>query len=682
MDGQDDSTVSAFIRESGLSDRFVETRYLDETAMPTPLPEEIQRGYILYGRHWMDLVFPNSVPNRDEVTGALEVFASRGEYEPVTFCIRTLRDLQGLEVRLTELISDQGARLAPPDVRIVRCVPRIFPEWEPLYEGGPMGVMNMPTYLEPTRPVDVAAKRAVQFWLAVHVGSDAEAGTYNGTIEIAQQGGETHTLPLTVEVLPIRLDEPASTLGFWDFNSYKGEIGSVAEVYKIMRRYGMNAVSMNGADLSHWDDQRKKFDYSDHLSVEEGGRIRVSLAGSSLEERMEAAKQAGFETVIYTPGWGYRGGFVGQAVRRLVDRETLERESAEELERLIERYAWSEHRDRIEKEIRAAAEEYFPAFSESFAAAYVQVLQDILEEGRRRGWPRILVDPTDERISHYRRGNSTCLAMAVRDLELMKRAGATTILNLIFPTLKSPFREYGRELLRNTDVAMPPPRLSEEFVGAYGERGPMKEIVEGFADLGIATYNYNLTIYGMPDLGAARFNSGFFFETLGAGVEGEFDYVFFRLEGDPYNPLDGEHQGHEFMWYFPPHEPSDRLGGPSLWLEAKREGVDDLRYLQTLNRLIEEASATDASPVVRKAAAKAQATRDRLLGSFDFSHLLRDPKGSFPRGKWDAVTTGPGVEPTVQGSCRPPAGWSFESFDRGRREIANAIIMLERASSD
>jgi hypothetical protein len=671
MGGPHETTVARCIRESGSEDSFVEVMYVDDTPPPPPTQEETRRGYVTFSRHWMDLVFPNSVPKAEETTDTLKVLAGRGEYEAVSFCLRTLRKLHGIEVKAGALVSNKGDRLAAPEVRIVRCVPRRFPEWKPLYESGPLGVMNMPTYLESPRPVDVEAERTLQYWLTVHVGSDARAGTYDGDVEITQQAGEAQTLRITVEVLPIDLDEPTIALGFWDFDTYNGQLGSVADVYMTMRRYGMNAVSINNADLSLWDADNNRFDYSDFLTLEQDGRIRVTMAGSPLEERMEAAKNAGFHTVIYNPRWGYRGGFIAEAILQSVDHQTLERESAQELERIAAPYERSDHHERIASETRAAAEKYFPAFSDSFAKAYVLVLNDILEESRRRGWPRMLVDPTDERISHYRRGDTMCLALAVRDLELMKRAGATTILNLIFPTLKSPYRDYARELLRFTDVAMPPPRLSEVAVGAYGERGPMNEVIADFSKMGIKTYNYNLTIYGMPDLGAARFNSGYYFETIGAGVEGEFDYVYFRPEGDPYNPIDG----HEFMWFFPPHKPSKRLGGPSLWLEAKRQGVDDLRYIQTLKRLIQEAGEN-------RAGREAKATLARILESFDFRSLLQSPNWAFPRGRWDLEVAKPGVAPTVQGSCRPPAGWAYKDFDLNRRVIVEAIASLQRTPSD
>ena len=172
-----DSTVAQCIQESGRSDKLVETRYVDETAMPSLRSQEVQCGYMVFHRHWMDLVFPNSIPKRAEITDTLEVFAGLGEYEPVSFCVRTSRDLKDLVVTSSELVSQNGERLDAPQVQIVRCVPRRFPEWEPLYEGGPMGVMNMPTYLELARPVNVAANRTIQYWLTVQVPSNAAADT-------------------------------------------------------------------------------------------------------------------------------------------------------------------------------------------------------------------------------------------------------------------------------------------------------------------------------------------------------------------------------------------------------------------------------------------------------------------------------------------------------------------------
>jgi len=680
--------VARCIRESGRPDDFhaVETRYVDETPMFSIRTEEEERGYLVFRRHWMDLVFPNAIPRRQEITDKLEAFAARGEYEPVTFCVRALTDLRGLEVKAGELVSKSGGVLRTPEVRIVRCSPRMSPGNAdygrgPLYPGGPIGIMNMPTYLEKARPADVAAGTTVQYWLTVHMDADAQAGVYEGDVEIRQEGAEAHTLGLRVEVLPITLLEPTVTLGFWDFQEepYGGQIGTVAEVYETMRRHGMNAV-VTHVGLWQWDSERN---FSRHLAIGEDGRVTVTLEGSPLAARMEAAKRAGFRAVGYQPRFGFRGGFVGEVVRNHVKRETLERETSEELARVLERYEGSEHYDLIRKETTNVAENYAPMFSEAYATVYVQILRAILEESRRRGWPEILVTPGDERFSHHRKKHQRgeigqALPLAVRELELIKRAGATTIMLQLSPFMRQRkwtwFGDYAREAAPFVDIAMPGLRPSyTEIPGPLD--AAVEKVVQGLAEWGAATYTYNLTIYGMPDLGAARFNAGYFFRTLGKGVAGEFDYIFFRPEGDAYNPLDG----YDFMWFFPASAEAGRLGGPALWLAAKREGVDDLRYLETLEALIDKAQARTDSPDAREVARAAAATRKRILGSFNFTAFMEKDRLTECRSRWDTIVASPDVDSVVKGSFRLPNGWDFQTYDRSRRDIAEEIIKLQQA---
>ena len=460
----------------------------------------------------------------------------------------------------------------------------------------------------------------------------------------------------------------------------------MADVYATMRRYGINAVFV---DVGLWvrdAETGTPIDFSRHLHVGEDGRVGITWEGSPLEARLEAARRAGFRKVGYHPRFGFRGGFVGEVARQHVDQATLEHETSRELEAVLGRYEGSPHYDLIEKETRNVAKKYFPILSEAYGTHYVQILRDILEEGRRRGWPEFLVTPGDERFSHHRKkhqrdGIAATLPLAVRELELMKRAGATTIMLQLSPFMRQRkwawFGDYAREAARFVDIGMPGLRPSyTEIEGPLDEA--IRKVVAGLAEWGVTSYTYNLTSYGMPDLGAARFNAGYFFETLGKGSQGEFDYVYFRPEGDPYNPLDGMYLGHEFLWFFPPDRAAGRLGGPALWLPAKREGVDDLRYLETLDALIREARANPDAPGVREAARAAAKTRDRTLASLNFDTFREKDRVSGCVSLWDRVVASPGTEPIVQGSCRFPVGWDFETYDRNRRAIADAVLELQR----
>ena len=278
---------------------FAETVYVDDGSLPIASDEEKQRGYLVFQRHWMDLIFPGSIPKTDELTSRLSLVASPGEYEPASFCIRTLKELKGLQLSASELVSEDGHRIAAPQLRIVRCVPRAWQAEEWLYQDGPVGVMNMPTYLESPRVLDIARGRTVQFWVTVKVERDANPGTYQGEIHVRHEQGPAHVIATEINVQAIALAEPPQTLGFWDFRwPYKNEIGTLDQVYNAMREHGIRAVH-SWAGLFTYDKNTDTYDFSRHISIDDGGKVTVNLAGSQLGDCLKAAKQAGFRYLIY-----------------------------------------------------------------------------------------------------------------------------------------------------------------------------------------------------------------------------------------------------------------------------------------------------------------------------------------------------------------------------------------------
>jgi len=42
------------------------------------------------------------------------------------------------------------------------------------------------------------------------------------------------------------------------------------------------------------------------------------------------------------------------------------------------------------------------------------------------------------------------------------------------------------------------------------------------------------------------------------------------------------------------------------------------------------------------------------------------------------LSASPDVDPVVQGSFRLNNGWDFEAYDRNRREIAEAIVQIQK----
>lgn len=141
-----------------------------------------------------------------------------------------------------------------------------------------------------------------------------------------------------------------------------------------------------------------------------------------------------------------------------------------------------------------------------------------------------------------------------------------------------------------------------------------------------------------------RFSYGFFLAAVGA----EFTYRehFAMAAGNPFNAFDGIDHCTSF-----PYTAMPGPGGllPTVMLENCREGIDDYRYIKTLEESIRQAK--ERSEEAAAAAAEADEFLRRLLRSID------------PDGKYYINEAG---------------YWDPEVFDHYRWEIAERIETLQR----
>jgi len=101
-----------FMRLVPFEEVFREVVYVDQSPMPPLPPEDKRRGYVLFRRHYLRLVMPNSIPRKEEMEAArkVEVFAAPGEYEPFTLSVKALRDLKGVSVKVSSLSGPKGGQ--------------------------------------------------------------------------------------------------------------------------------------------------------------------------------------------------------------------------------------------------------------------------------------------------------------------------------------------------------------------------------------------------------------------------------------------------------------------------------------------------------------------------------------------------------------------------------------------
>lgn len=318
-------------------------RYVDDGELPPPSEEEKRRGFLLFGRHYLRLVFPNSVPRADERATSLAARAALGEREPVMLAIRALRDMHNVRVSVSDLRGPEGAVLPAEEVEVrrVRYAEKEGQERWGVYHSG---LMTVPLYLEPVAEADVPAGSSQPFWLTVRVPEEARPGTYRGEVRIAAEGGDAARVLLRVEVLPIRLVEPEGVY-FGMYARHRRDDQWLRRNFHDMRQHGMTTVGLCaslGAEMK-WED----------------GRAAVAWNGQSdLERSVAAYMEAGFpEPLVWLMG--------GDIIRFARKQGALE--------------------------------------SEAFAAAYRGVIERILEHAREAGWPEIIFQPVDEPFEHVDR---------------------------------------------------------------------------------------------------------------------------------------------------------------------------------------------------------------------------------------------------------------------------------------
>jgi len=175
-----------------------------------------------------EILLPTTQPEKKYLSKEISIFASPGEYEPASFSIFAVHDLEQVVVQVTDLKS--GADTIPAlavDIRVVKCwyqgghsnrkddkkylTPELLLKDDDFVSVDPETQVNIlrspdaPRDAETLQPVNVAANTQKQLWVTLHVPDEAAAGVYSGLITISASDGKLADMTLKVEVLPIKL---------------------------------------------------------------------------------------------------------------------------------------------------------------------------------------------------------------------------------------------------------------------------------------------------------------------------------------------------------------------------------------------------------------------------------------------------------------------------------------------
>ena len=128
------------------------------------------------------------------------------------------------------------------------------------------------------------------------------------------------------------------------------------------------------------------------------------------------------------------------------------------------------------------------------------------------------------------------------------------------------------------------------------------------------------------------------------------------------------------MLVYPADNDLDRPGGPTVCWEAVREGVDDYKYIYTLNNCIGKILAVSNPEYsgARDMANEANLTGKlhKILNSFNFT-LMRKTCRQRIESTWDKTGFN-----YVEGKYLLRNSWDYEDYQKNREIIADEILKL------
>jgi len=212
--------------------KFMMQLHKDE-ASPVISEKDKEKGYVLFSRNYNVSVYPNSTPLAEEIVQEIKISAARGEYEPTTVAVYPLKELNGANVTVSDLVGKGGTIKSDcVDVRVVNY----------LIEGRtPVFTIN-PTVLCKDKDLLMRKEVCWRYWLTLKAPQDIPAGEYSGKIKFACLNAPASEISLKVTVYPFSLPENTDvSFGLWG-TFERGKEGLLDQ-----KEHGINAGDMSAA---------------------------------------------------------------------------------------------------------------------------------------------------------------------------------------------------------------------------------------------------------------------------------------------------------------------------------------------------------------------------------------------------------------------------------------------------
>ena len=496
-----------------------------------------KKGYAVFSRGWMEDVYPQTSWQNEDIVSELSVMCAQNEYEPTSFCVTALEDLQDVRIMVEHLFDKDQVKFDTRniDVRLQR--------YRLAREKSSMTYSAQPAQIAQFRDVDIEQGVTRKFWLDVHVPKGTKPGIYEGVVWIKPKNKPATKIKLTLSALGFEL--------LWDKDRH-----NYALQYPIPEHYREFSK-----DKSYWDYLKLDWEFMKRFGITmptlgyEWDSWPV-MKWNSVTKEVENIDLSGIEKTMQV--YEEVGGFISPYIIYCTYAMTGNRYYALPLKRDAKGWARSDQ-------------------EQAFWSSYKRIVQSIKDKQVEKNWPEFVFLSTGEMsnggLDHIRYGKK--ILNNLKEINGIKVAAMTNSWKEL-ETLAPCADIAGMQIVRCTDKAV-----------EYGKK---------------RSRGNNFWIYQSDN----RFIYGYYFHKTGA--KGSFKEDYQSAESDPYNGFDGRYDEISVITRY--SLPSRNGPVPLSRCYQWREGIDDARYLYTLEEAIRK---TEKSPDP-KARHRADQAR-KILGS-------------------------------------------------------------------
>ncbi len=556
------------IEQQIASGYFKERHYVPAEETSAANAKSLERGFQIFPWNWTELMFPADAPSSDSGDIQLKVTAAKGEAEPFSFGVRSLKEKIDFSL---EQKDSFGAGITA-DVYVTGYGVKRTTNYS-----GPSEFVRGPLYLARTSSCSAAKDESRQFWIDFHVPKNTPAGVYRSHFVLKYDKFEL-AIPAEVTVLPFALERAKERFGFWnDFpNSTK-----VEPALQTQLAFGMNTFIMHDRDMIAFD--------SDGL-IDFKNSLLTKFAPIIMEKCPDAV------ALILTD------------------------------------------------ELRSQLET---------PGLYEKNMHALTAYSNEHNWPKLFFCSADEVLS-----NKDKIPLFLKEIAEMRRLGLVSAQDHIWYLTTRNYQKEVEEAAPNIDIFINRFNTRKLF---YAEDWEQMEARASQHGTQLWAYNSNnAVVFAQPAM--MRFANGWFFRTLGKKTGGQVYWAFAYQNGSAYTDLDGT----DWHYVYPPEK--QHPGGPSIDLLAFREGIDDLRYIITLEKTIDDAEKKGGN------VSSARQLLKSLTESFDLERFKKD--SVFFDSKFDRQWADADGKRFCSGSFNVPNGWKIVQYDEARNAIIGELIRL------